>query len=144
LLLNLNLEWALTGDAEAILDSYFINIDRVQDVIGGVQAGFIDPVAMTLPELSDCTNVDTTDCCTLSDLGKLVEALDESAAGTTIGEILDAALALLMTDTDPQNVNSVDLTAGDLTGIIGLINESFDPDPTGFVTAYDYDIQTCN
>ena len=80
----------------------------------------------------------------LNDLGELVKALDESIVGsqpggTTVGEILDAALELLMTGTSPQNVNNVELTAGDLTGIIGLINESFDPDPTGFVTACDYD-----
>ncbi|WP_432474752.1 hypothetical protein [Amphritea sp. HPY] len=152
LLLNLNLDMVLTGDAEAIHDTYFINIDKVQDIVGGVPDGIIDPVATTKPELGDCTIVNTTDCDAdraLNDLGERVEALDESVVGSqpdgsTVGEILDAALALLMTGTSPQNVNNVELSSGDLTGIIGLINESFDPDPTGFVTACDYDALVCN
>lgn len=37
-------------------------------------------------------------------------------------------------------VNGVSLTKGDLTQILGLINESFDEGAaTGFVTAYDAD-----
>ena len=47
---------------------------------------------------------------------------------------------LLEGGSDPQDVHGVELSAGDLTKIIGLINESYDNGViTGFVTAFDAD-----
>ncbi len=148
LLLNLNLGPVLIGDDEPILAGYFINIDPVEDIVGGVPSGIIfDPVATNFDELGTCTvsGTECTDAPVLNDLGEKVEDLDETTSGTepegtTVQEILDAADDLLDGGGDPQDVNGVMLTQGDLTKILGLINESYDEgDPTGFVTAFDAD-----
>lgn len=147
LLLNLNLAAVLGTGEFPIYEDYAINIDPVTDVPSGIT---YDPVFINQGELADtCLDGDADQICdpgfVLSDLGLLVAALDEAvggtlAEGTTVGEILDAALTLLTSGTDPQDVNGVDLTAGDLTAIIGLINESYDDGViNGFVTAFDID-----
>ena len=147
LLLNLNLAAVLTGDDIPILESYFINIDPVTDLVGGVAGATYDPVATTGGKLGSCTvsGTECTDVPVLSDLGMKVEALDMVAGGTTVGDILAAALVLLLTDTDPQTINGESCTEGDLKSIVGLINEAFDEDDstgvdiTGFVTGFDAD-----
>jgi hypothetical protein len=75
---------------------------------------------------------------TLTSLGSKVTDLD--AAGTTVQDILDAAYTLLASGDTTVLVNGVVLTKGDMTQILGLINESFDEGvATGFVTAFDAD-----
>lgn len=144
LLLNLNLDAVLIGDDIPMLASYFINIDPVVDLVDGVPGDTIDPVFINMGDLADfCEDLNTDQVCdpgtlVLSVLGAKVAALDD--AGTTVQDILDASLALLAGGADPQTVNGVDLSAGDLTKIIGLINESYDEGiPTAFVTAFDAD-----
>lgn len=144
LLLNLNLDAVLTEDDIPILASFFINIDPVVDLVDGVPGDTIDPVFINASDLADvCDDLNTDQVCdpgtlVLSALGAKVAALD--AASTTVQDILDAALALLAGGADPQMVNGVDLYVGDLTTIIGLINESYDEGiPTAFVTAFDAD-----
>ncbi|MCH7543381.1 MAG: hypothetical protein IIB65_07065 [Proteobacteria bacterium] len=151
LLLNLNLDAILTGDDIPIEDGYFLNIDPVADFVGGVFDRFYDPIlTVENNELGTC--VDTTpadDVCdgspTLTPLGMVVTALDETtlgseAEGTTVAEILAAADDLIHTGDDDIEVNGVTVTRGDMTAILGLINESYDEGtPTGFVTAFDAD-----
>ncbi len=120
--------------------------------MGGVPSVIIfDPIITTGGELGACDDIAPADgecdggTVALTALGEKVEDLDETTsgsepAGTTVQEILDAADDLLDSGPDPQNVNGAMLSAGDLTGILGLINESYDEgDPTGFVTAFDAD-----
>jgi hypothetical protein len=144
LLLNLNLGVVLTGEDIPILAGYFINIDPVVDLVDGIPGDTIDPVFINAGDLADfCEDLDTNQVCdpgtlVLSALGAKVAALDD--AGTTVQEILDASLTLMMGGANPQTVNGVDLYAGDLTNIIGLINESYDEGtPTAFVTEFDAD-----
>ncbi len=137
LLLNLYLDRMLTGDDIPIQSGYYINIDPVADVPSGI---IYDPVATNSPTLGTCTisGTECTDAPVFSPLGLLVLALDN--AGTTVEDILIAADDLLEGGSDPQDVHGVELSAGDLTKIIGLINESYDNGViTGFVTAFDAD-----
>lgn len=147
LLLNLNLGVALDVDEFPIMEDYAINIDPVTDVPSGIT---YDPVFINQDELADfCADLDVNQICdagtlVLSDLGDLVAALDEATGGvlpegTTVGEILDAALTFL-TGGDPNPFMGETVTEGDLTAIIGLINESYDEGViNGFVTAFDAD-----
>lgn len=151
LLLNLSLDAILTGDDIPLEGSYFLNIDPVADFVGGVFDRFYDPIlTVENNELGTC--VDTTpadDVCdgspTLTPLGVVVTALDETtlgsaAEGTTVAEILAAADDLIHTGDDDIEVNGVTVTRGDMTAILGLINESYhEGTPTGFVTAFDID-----
>ena len=78
-------------------------------------------------------------------LGYLVQQLDygRDGTGTTVGEMLDAADALLMdgaTVTTLHTINGVELTQLQITDILSLINKSYKNGvPTGVVTAWDYD-----
>ena len=150
LLLNLNLDAILTGDDIPIEDGYFLNIDPVADFVGGVFDRFYDPILTTGGELGTCTDSEPDDVCdggtvTLTALGMVVVALDETtmgseAEGTTVAEILIAADLLIESGDDDIEVNGVTVTRGDMTAILGLINESYDEGtPTGFVTAFDAD-----
>lgn len=148
LLLNLNLAAVLDSGEFPIHEDHAINIDPVTDVPSGIT---YDPVFINQNELADtCLDVVVVDqvcdpgTLVLSDLGVLVAALDEAtggtlAEGTTVGEVLAAALTLL-TGGDPNPFMGETVTAGDLTAIIGLINESYDDGViNGFVTAFDID-----
>lgn len=143
LLLNLNLGVVLEAPAVPILSGYFLNVDVVQDWVNGVPGAYLDPVFAN-PELYDvCDDVDADMICDpgtldLSPLGEAVADLD--GAGTTVADILAAADALLASGDASIAVNGVILTRGDVTKILGLINESYDEgSPTGFVTAFDAD-----
>lgn len=149
LLLNLNLATGLPAGAIAMNGSYFINIDVVEDLFGNpplpsLPPTYVDPV-LNITELGACTDLNTDGACdagtvTLTSLGAKVAALDAAAAGTTMQNILDAGFSLLTWGSASVDVNGVTLTKGDLTQILGLINESFDEGvATGFVTAYDAD-----
>jgi hypothetical protein len=149
LLLNLNLAYALPAGAIPINGNHFINIDVVEDLFGdppspSVPATYVDPV-LNIAELGVCADLDADDACdagtiTLTSLGSKVTALDAAPAGTTVQNILDAAVSLLTSGNVSIVVNGVTLTKGELTQILGLINESFDEGvATGFVTAFDED-----
>jgi hypothetical protein len=142
--LLLNLGAVLTGADIPMQASFFLNIDPVVDLLDGTPGDTIDPVYLNAGELAEfCEDVDSDQVCDpgsllLSALGAKVAALD--AAGTRVQEVLDAALSRMLGGVDPQTVNGVDLSAGDLTTVIGLINESYDEGTsTAFVTAYDAD-----
>lgn len=147
LLLNLNLANVLPTGAIPMYTSYFINIDVVEDLFGDSLSPtnpptYVDPV-LNISELGSCIDADADGACdanseTLTSLGNKVADLD--AAGTTVEDILDAAFSLLQSGALTIDVNDVTLTKGDLTHILGLINESFDEGlATGFVTAFDAD-----
>jgi hypothetical protein len=147
LLLNLNLTYVLPADAFPLLGDYYINIDVVEDLFGNPPLPsdpptFVDPV-LNISELGSCIDADADGACdanseTLTSLGNKVTDLD--AAGTTVEDILNAAFNLLQSGALTIDVNGVTLTKGDLTQILGLINESFDEGlATGFITAYDAD-----
>jgi hypothetical protein len=147
LLLNLNLAYVLPADAFPLLGDYYINIDVVEDLFGNPPLPsdpptFVDPV-LNISELGSCIDADADGACdanseTLTSLGNKVADLD--AAGTTVEDILNAAFNLLQSGALMIDVNGVTLTKGDVTQILGLINESFDEGlATGFVTAYDAD-----
>jgi len=142
LLLNLNLDIL---EELPILPSYFINIDTVQDFISGEPGPFVDPVFnnQELYDFCEDTIDDGHDICdsgslVLSELGELVQALDD--AGTTVDDICTAALTLLDQDLSSVMVNDVEVSRGDMTDILGLINESYDEGvPSGFITMGDVD-----
>ncbi|MCH7620418.1 MAG: hypothetical protein IH870_00805 [Chloroflexi bacterium] len=151
--LNLNLdlvygEWGVDDDVEfrPIYLDYYLNIDPVPDPAGYI----VYPLANTFGDeaLGTCGTVDATIaglCATglaeLTDLGGLVQRLDD--AGTTVGDMLLAADALLLsgaTVTTTHTINTVELTQLQITDILSLINKSYDEGiPTGVVTAWDYD-----
>lgn len=147
LLLNLNLGEILVDPAIPMSSSYFLNIDVVEDLFGDPPMSSNPPTCVdplfNIPELAVCDDGDVNmvcDCGTvaLSTLGLLVSDLDD--AGTTVQEILDAALSLLASGDADIDVNGDTLTRDDVTDILGLINESYDEGvPTGFVTAFDAD-----
>ncbi len=128
LLLNLNWDAYLPEGEHAVQDSYYLNIDPVQDWVDGEAGPVYDPILTTGGELGTCTDSEPDGICdgavSLTDLGQKVQDLD--IAGTTVGDILAAALDLLENGNDPQDVHSVSLSAGDLTAILGLINESYE------------------
>jgi hypothetical protein len=147
LLLNLNLAYVLSDDASPIDAGFYINIDVLEDLFGdpptsSVPATYLDPI-LNIPELGSCSDANADSVCdagtiVLSTLGSKVTDLD--AAGTTIQNILDAAYSMLALGATTVVVNGVTLTKGDLTQILGLINESYDEGaPTGFITAFDAD-----
>jgi hypothetical protein len=143
-LLNLNLGAVLSGDETPMQANYYLNIDPVVDLVDGIPGDTIDPVFLNHGDLAEfCEDLDFDQVCDpgtllLSALGSKVADLD--AAGTMVQVILDAALALLQGGANPQNVNGVALSDGDLTTILGLINESYDEGvPTAFVTENDTD-----
>ncbi|MBY4677410.1 hypothetical protein [Marinobacterium arenosum] len=134
--LNFNL-WLIPADG--LMGSYYINVDPVQDYVDGAAAGLIDPVFHN-PELySDCVDDGQQHCSSLvySELGAKVAALDD--AGTSVHEVYDAAMSLLLGGLESVDLNSVSLSRGDMTAILGMINESYDGQPSGFVTAWDVD-----
>ena len=145
LLLNLNLAAVLTGGAIPIQSSYFINIDPVQDLVGGNPGTTYDPILTTGGELGTCSDTAPLDgvcdsgTVVLTALGTKVADLD--TAGTTVQQILTAADTLIANSGQTDiTVNGVTLSRGDVTKILGLINESYDNGtPTGFVTAFDAD-----
>ena len=125
-LLNMELEGGINS-------GNFLNID----VVDG-----LDPILTTGGQLGTCTDSEPDGICdggtvVLNALGWVVTDLD--AEGTTVGDVLDVADDYIETpvDVDPSdtvNINSVDLTVGQLTKILGMINESYDAGtPTGFV-----------
>jgi hypothetical protein len=147
LLLNLNLGYVLPDDASPIDAGFYINIDVLEDLFGdpptsSIPPTYVDPI-LNIAELGSCADVNTDSVCdagtiVLTTLGSKVTDLD--AAGTTVQNILDAAYSLLASGNTTVVVNGVTLTEGDLTKILGLINESYDEGvPTGFVTAFDAD-----
>jgi hypothetical protein len=147
LLLNLNLAYVLPDSAMPMYGSFYINIDVVEDLFGdpptsSVPPTYVDPV-LNIPELGSCTDANADAVCDagtviLTTLGYKVTDLD--AAGTTIQNILDAVYSLLASGDTTVVVNGVTLTRGDVTQILGLINESYDEGvATGFVTAFDAD-----
>lgn len=149
LLLNLNLAYVLPEDAVPMLGDYYINVDVVEDLFGdpplpSVPPTYVDPV-LNIPELGTCVDADLNSVCddgtiTLTSLGAKIAALDAAPSGTTVQNILDAALNLLISGNASISLNGVTLTKGDLTEILGLINESFDEgEASGFVTAFDAD-----
>jgi hypothetical protein len=142
LLLNLNLA-AL--DLIPIETSYFINIDIVQDIVDGAPGPLVDP-RFRNPDLYDfCvdTVADGEDICdagtlVLSDLGILAAALDD--AGTTVEDVCDAALTMIINDWESILINGVDVARIVMPELLGLINESYDAGtPTGFITLGDVD-----
>jgi hypothetical protein len=149
LLLNLNLANVLPAGAIPMNGSHYLNINVVEDLFGdpplpSVPPTYVDPV-LNISELGSCTDLNSDNACddgtvTLTNLGSKVAALDAAASGTTVQNILDAAVSLLTSGSASVTVNGVSLTKGDLTQIVGLINESFDEGiVNGFVTAYDAD-----
>ncbi len=141
LLLNLNLD-AL--EELPILPSYFINIDTVQDLIAGEPGPFVDPVFNNhdLYDFCEDTIDDGEDICdsgtlVLSELGVLVQALDD--AQTTVEDICTAALSMIEEDLSSIMVNDVEVSRGDMTDILSMINESYDEGPSGFITMGDVD-----
>lgn len=123
--------------------SNVLNIDPVTVL------GFdLDPILTTGGYLGTCNDLFPVDgmcdagTVVLTPLGEIVSALD--LAGTTVGDALMAADAyiaaygLAIKPGDPITINGVDLTAGNLVSILGLINTSYDNGmPTGFVTLGD-------
>jgi len=147
LLLNLNLAYVLPDGAIPMYGSHYINIDVVEDLFGdpplsSVPPTYVDPV-LNIPELGTCADLNTDKVCDpgtvlLTTLGSKITELDD--AGTTVQNILDGAYSLLASGDTTVVVNGVILTRGDLTQILGLINESYDEGvATGFVTAFDAD-----
>jgi len=158
-LLNLRLSAnaGLQSGQIPIQAGWYINIEPVQDVVVGVPGLTYDPIVTTASslvltnysgDLGTCTgDTDVNDfvcggAVALSDLGQKVEELD--IAGTTVQNILDAADDMIngagLNVDGTVTLNGVNLTAGDLTKILGLINESFDAGViTGFVAAFDAD-----
>lgn len=142
LLLNLNLD---VLEELPILPSYFINIDTVQDFIAGEPGPFVDPVFnnQELYDFCEDTVVDGEDICdtdtlVLSELGELVQALDD--AETTVEDICTTALSMIENDSPSILVNGVEVSRGDMTDILGMINESYDEGtPSGFITLGDVD-----
>jgi hypothetical protein len=144
LLLNLRLGVVLGEDEHPLAGGYLLNLDPVLDLVGGVAAGYVDPLLATGGPLGSCTDAAPLDgvcdagTALLSPLGEKVAELD--AAGTTVDDLVAAALALLVSGAESIELHGVPLGRGDLTGLLGLANESYDEgDPTGFVTAFDAD-----
>jgi len=143
-LLNLNYA-AVAGEEEHPLErGYFLNVDPVLDLVDGAPAGWVDPVLTTGGALGACADASPLDgvcddaTLLLSGLGVRAAALD--AAGTTVHELVAAAFEFLATGLASPEVHGVELAAGDLTALLGLVNESYDEgEPTGFVTAFDAD-----
>jgi len=146
--LRLSTDAGLSAGQVPILASYFINIDPLQDLVGGSPDVTYDPILTTGGVLGACTDISPTDgvCDTgtvvLTTLGSKVKDLDDVSGGTTIQDILDAldpASVNLATLTS-VTVNGVTLTRDQVTKILGLINKSFDAGViTGFVAAFDAD-----
>jgi hypothetical protein len=147
LLLNLNLAYVLPDSAIPMYDGFYINIDVVEDLFGDPPASsvpptYVDPI-WNIPELGTCGDLNFDAVCDpgtviLTFLGYKLTDLD--AAGTTVQNILDAAYALMASGDTSVMVNGVTLTKGDVTKILGLINESYDEGlATGFITAFDAD-----
>lgn len=146
-LLNMNLAYVLPNGLIPIYGSYYINIDVVEDLFGdppvsSVPPTYVDPI-LNIAALGTCTDANADMACdsgtvTLTPFGSKITALD--VAGTTVQDILEGAYALLDSGDTTVLVNGVMLTKGDLTQILGLINEAFDEGvATGFVTAFDAD-----
>ena len=151
--LNLNLdlvygEWGVEDDVafRPIYLDYYLNIDPVPDP-AGLMVYPLDNYAGD-EDLGACGTIDATiaglcaaDFAEMSDLGILVQGLDD--AGTTVGDMLNAADSLLMagaTVTTMHTINGVELTQLQITDILSMINKSYKNGiPTGFVTAWDYD-----
>ena len=144
LLLNLNYG-AIAAEGEYPLEGgYYLNVDAVQDLVDGAPAGWVDPILATGGELGTCVDASPLDdvcdggTVTFSGVGEEAAALD--AAGTTVDELVAAAFAFLGSGLATTDLHGVDLDAGDLTALIGLVNESYDEgEPTGFVAAFDAD-----
>lgn len=123
--------------------SNLLNIDPVT-----VLGYDLDPILTIGGYLGTCNDLFPVDgmcdagTVVLTALGEIVSALD--LAGTTVGDALIAADAYIeaygsnIKPGDPITINGVDLTAGNLVSILGLINSSYDNGmPTGFVTLGD-------
>jgi hypothetical protein len=147
LLLNLNLSYVLSSGATPMDRSFYINIDVLEDLFGNPPTSstpptYIDPI-LNIPELGSCSDINLDRVCdtgsiVLSGIGAKVTDLD--AAGTTVEDIFLAAYSLLTSGDATTVVNGVTLSAGELTDIIGLINESYDEGAvSGFVTSFDAD-----
>lgn len=139
LLINMELEAGInTGN--------FLNID----VVNG-----IDPLLTTGGQLGACDDLLPLDplgpdgicdagTVVINTLGDVVVLLD--AQSTTVGDVLaavDAYIELYGDVIDPADtiaINGIDVTVGQATKILGLINESYDAGTiTGFVTVTDLD-----
>ena len=152
LLLNLSLtDEILDGlgsvpqdDKYPIYDWYEINLDAVQDLVTSVPGDWYDPVLITdlagdLDEkLGNCDDfLAPFGACdpgtiVLTDLGELVE--DLIAADVRVGDLRDAADAMLEAGSAEIDVNSVTVTTLELTNILSLVNKSYDKGvPTAFV-----------
>lgn len=135
--LNLNLDgiygtWGDEGvDFRPIYLDYYLNIDPVPDPDGVM----VYPLDNTFGDeaLGSCgIGGLTVGLCAdgggaeLTALGALVRRLD--VAGTTVGDMLAAADALLLAgataETDAYTINTVGLTQLDVTNILSLINKS--------------------
>ena len=139
LLLNLNLA-AL--DLIPIETSYFINIDIVQDIVDGAPGDLVDPIFRNPDLYLICDDLNADQICddfpVLSDLGILAAALDD--AGTTVEDVCDAALTMIINDLESIMINGVEVTRIVMPELLGLINESYDAGtPTGFITLGDVD-----
>ena len=147
LLLNLNLSYVLSDRAIPMDRSFYINIDVLEDLFGNPPASstpptYVDPI-LNIPELGSCSDANLDGVCdtgsiVLSAIGAKVTDLD--AAGTTVEDIFLGAYGLLTSGDATTVVNGVTLSAGELTDVIGLINESYDEGAvSGFVTSFDAD-----
>jgi hypothetical protein len=147
LLLNLNLSYVLSDGAIPMDRSFYINIDVLEDLFGNPPASstpptYVDPI-LNIPELGSCSDANLDGMCdtgsiVLSGIGAKVSDLD--AAGTTVEDIFLAAYSLLTSGDATTVVNGVTLSVGELTDVIGLINESYDEGAiSGFVTSFDAD-----
>jgi hypothetical protein len=141
LLLNLVLDALLPAETPPIDGAYFLNVDPVTDLVDGLPGPTYDPILTTGGVLGSCADAAPADgvcdagTVVLSPLGTLALALDE--AGTTVEELLDAAIALVLSGASTVDLHGVTLTAEDVAELLGLVNESYDEGvPTGFVTAY--------
>ncbi len=144
LLLNLELGAVLPDGEQPLAGAWFLNVDPILDLVDGVPAGWVDPIVRTGGALGSCVDAAPADSrcdggsVLLSALGQKAAALD--AAGTTVDDVVAAAFALLVGGADAVELRGVPLERGELTGLLGLLNESYDEgDPTGFVTAFDAD-----
>ncbi len=152
--LNLNLdlvygEWGVDQDAEfrPIYLDYYLNVDPAPDPAGYM----VYPLDNTFGDeaLGTCGALGATveGLCAagvnaeMTALGMVVQNLDR--AGTTVGDMLDAADTLLMAGATIETmttINGVELTQLQVTDILSIINKSYKAGiPTGAVTAWDYD-----
>ncbi len=150
--INLNLGgiWGTWGDEgvefRPIELGYYLNIDPVPDPNGVMVYPVDNYDGDELLGTCGAEGATVEGLCAAGEnagmeaLGIVVQRLDR--AGTTVGDMLDAADTLLMagaTVTTMHTINGVELTQLQVTDILSMINKSYKGGiPTGVVTAWDY------